>query len=135
MNIIVCVDNRMGVMFNNRRQSRDKILCRKVLELAQNNRLLLNSYSAVLFDGSDKDVIVDDEFLKNAENGDFCFVDCNDIAPYVSKTEKLIVFRWNRDYPYDYRLDIDLCSGWKLIDSEDFKGSSHDKITMEVYVR
>lgn len=135
MNIIVCVDNRMGVMFNNRRQSRDKILCRKVLELAQNNRLLLNSYSAVLFDGSDKDIIVDDEFLKNAENGDFCFVEGNDIAPYVSKTEKLIVFRWNRDYPYDYRLDIDLCSGWKLIDSEDFKGSSHDKITMEVYVR
>ncbi len=135
MNIVVCVDNRMGVMFNNRRQSRDKILCRKVLELAKDSRLLLNGYSAVLFGGYDKDIIVDDDFLEIAEKGDFCFVEGNDLTPYVSKAEKLIVFKWNRDYPYDRKLDADLDCEWNLINCEDFKGSSHDKITMEVYVR
>ena len=29
MNVIVCVDNNMGVAFNNRRQSKDRILNEK----------------------------------------------------------------------------------------------------------
>ena len=31
--------------------------------------------------------------------------------------------------------DIDLADGWTLASSEEFKGTSHEKITMEVYER
>ena len=54
------------------------------------------------------------------------FADCTET--------KLIVFKWNRVYPKDFEFEIDL-SKWKLEESSEFKGSSHDKITMEVYVR
>ncbi len=135
MNVIVCVDNRMGVMFNKRRQSRDRILCQKVADTVADNKLLLNSYSADLFDSFNIDIVVDDEFLKNAQNGDFCFCEGAELKPFTNKIEKLIVFRWNRDYPYDQTLDIDISAGWSMVKNEEFEGSSHDKITMEVYVR
>ena len=46
----------------------------------------------------------------------------------------MIVFKWNRVYPKDFEFELDL-SKWKLAESSEFKGSSHDNITMEVYVR
>ena len=54
------------------------------------------------------------------------------IKYFNDKIEKLIVFKWNREYPSDFSLDIDL-SQWSLISTTDFKGNSHEKITMEVY--
>ena len=53
---------------------------------------------------------------------------------YEKWIEKLMIFKWNRVYPKDFEFDIDL-SEWKLSQSSEFKGSSHDNITMEVYVR
>ena len=135
MIVMVCVDNRMGVMFNKRRQSRDRELCARVIELTKDKRLFLSSYSASLFGEFTKDMIVGDDFLKKAENGDFCFVEGKDLLPYINKTEKIIVFKWNRDYPFDKKLDVDLSNGWIVEKVEEFNGTSHDKITMEVYVR
>ena len=48
--------------------------------------------------------------------------------------EKIILFKWNRNYPGDFFFDIDVTSNhWILQESKDFPGSSHEKITMEVY--
>ena len=33
MKIIVCVDNQNGMMFNHRRQSQDRVLRKRILEL------------------------------------------------------------------------------------------------------
>ena len=50
--------------------------------------------------------------------------------------EKIILYRWNRKYPADFRFDINLeDSEWKLAETREFTGSSHEKITEEVYVR
>ena len=54
---------------------------------------------------------------------------------YEDKAEKIIIFRWNRDYPADFYFDIDLQQNWQLESSADFVGSSHDKITEETYTR
>ena len=48
----------------------------------------------------------------------------------------MILFKWNRAYPKDTSLDIDIDGPeWELIDSFDFEGSSHEKITRERYKR
>ena len=52
--------------------------------------------------------------------------------PYLPKIDTFILFRWNRDYPADFFFKVDL-SQWNLISTEDFEGTSHEKITMEVY--
>lgn len=125
MKLIVCLDDNNGMMFNNRRQSRDKILIENVLELCKGEKLYTNEYSAKLFPENEV------EICENPENG-YCFaenftVDENDI-------EEIIVYKWNRVYPADVQFNIDL-KKWNLAETFDFAGSSHEKITRERYVR
>ena len=135
MNIIVCVDNKMGTMFNGRRQSRDKVLCRKIVDLAGDGVIRVRPYSYPLFEDICANVICDDNYLNSALEDDFCFVEGDDVAPYAHSIKKLVIFRWNRDYPRDKVLDIDLSHGWIAEHCEEFEGSSHDNITMEVYAK
>ena len=77
---------------------------------------------------------VDESFVLEAANGEYCFVENVSLKDYEKWIEKMIVFKWNRVYPKDFEFELDL-SKWKLAESSEFKVSSHDKITMEVYVR
>ncbi len=135
MNVIVCTDIKMGTMFNQRRQSRDKLLCQKVLSFVKDARLILKPYSSVLFEDLDANIMVDENHLKTAKNGDFCFVEGDALLPFEDKIESIILFNWNRDYPSDRKLDIDLPKVWETVYTEDFAGSSHEKITVQIYVR
>lgn len=130
MIVIVCLDDKGGMAFNNRRQSRDSLLCAKLVELSGNGRLLMNGYSAKLF--KDQTVTVDEDFMEIAQKGDFCFVENTKLLPYYDKIEGVILFKWNKVYPSDVKLDISL-DGMTLRETFDFAGSSHDKISCEVW--
>ena len=79
---------------------------------------------------------IDEHFLSKAACNDICFVEDCSVAPFEQKIEKIILYKWNRDYPADFYFDIPLSEhGLKLISSEDFVCSSHDKITEEIYVK
>ena len=132
---IVCIDDNGGMMFNNRRQSRDSILIDKIAEITKGSKLWLNKYSYSLFEDKNmSNINVDESFVLEAANGEYCFVENVSLKGYEKWIEKLIVFKWNRIYPKDFEFELDL-SEWKLAESSEFKGSSHDKITMEVYAR
>ena len=47
--IIVCMDKKNGMMFNERRQSQDQEVIKKMLEYAKGKPLWINDYSAQLF--------------------------------------------------------------------------------------
>ena len=130
---IVCVDDNLGMMFNNRRQSRDIEVVKKIIEFTKGSSLWMNKYSYELFEELDCNRInIDSGFLSETANGEYCFVENIDLEPYEKWVEKIIVFRWNTVYPSDHELDIDLGS-WQLLESSEFVGKSHEKITMEVY--
>lgn len=133
MHIIICLDDKYGYSFANRRQSRDKNQIAKMLEAVGHSLLLLSNYSAKLFETLPNNVKVSENFLNIASQGDFCFVETLDITPYINNAEKVIIYRWNRVYPSDKKLPEELLSGKKLISVTDFVGNSHDKITEEVY--
>ena len=97
----------------------------------------MEPYSAGLFsDFSHSDLTVSDTFLRDAGNGDFCFVEDAALAPVEQRIEKLIIFKWNRTYPADRYFDLKPYEGaWHLALSSDFAGSSHERITMEVFER
>ncbi len=138
MIIIAAVDDNYGLSFNKRRQSQDRILREKIISLTHNHVLWMNAYSRKQFKEvlSEEMISVDEEFLDRASEGEFCFVENVSVEPYKDKIEKMIVFKWNRRYPGDFYFDIDVNEKeWKIIESEEFAGSSHEKITMEVYVR
>lgn len=132
MNIIVCVDDNGGMLFNHRRQSCDEKVVIKILEILNGKKLWIRSFSKNLFP---KDVVVDDAMLEKASSGEFCFVEDMHLAAYIEKIEQIYVFKWNRKYPSDFELDIQPDQLLRLETSEDFTGNSHEKITLEVWSR
>ena len=132
MNIIVCIDDNCGLLFNKRRQSRDSKVMEDIWKMA--DKLWIHSFSEKLLENDKDNVKVDDMFLEKAEEGEFCFVENKHLSQYEGKIEKLIVYKWNRKYPADFRLDLDL-SKWQMESQEEFAGSSHDKITKEIYIK
>ncbi len=133
MNIIVCIDKNGGMSFFGKRLSQDRVLREKILEISSGSRLLMSSYSAKQFESIDG-IVIDDNFLNNAGQGDYCFVEDKEII--AENVESFYVFNWNRKYPADLFFDVDLkAEGFKKIKKEDFQGNSHDKITLEIYSR
>lgn len=120
------------MLFNHRRLSRDRRVCEKILAYSNEKELWMNAYSRKLFTNLTdiNNIQVDEEFLDKSQS--ICFVENQDITPYLPKIDTLVLFRWNRDYPADFFFTVDL-SQWNLISTEDFEGTSHEKITMEVY--
>lgn len=134
MKIIVCIDDRNGMLFNKRRQSKDSALRQDVLTLTKDARVWMNHYSAAQFGESGANIVVDDAFLDRAESDDYCFVENTDIAPYADRVKCVILYRWNRAYPSDTKFPEELfCDKWKCTEILEFVGSSHEKITREVY--
>lgn len=133
--VIMVVDEKNGMMFHQRRQSQDQMLREKILAMVEGKRLWMNAYSYRQFGQADaKAISVAEDFLDSAKNGEYCFVENVSVKAYEKKIEKVIIFRWNRRYPGDQFLEIDLSGKfWKLEHTEEFPGSSHEKITMEVY--
>lgn len=134
MKIIVCLDDKNGMLFNRRRQSRDSALRGHVLEMTGSERLWMNSYSAAQFEELPDRVEVDEDFLEKAGENDFCFLENADISAYAGQVTGVIIYRWNREYPRDMIFPEECFSGsWKLAAQGDFPGNSHEKITWEVY--
>ena len=79
--MLFCVDDNFGMMFNNRRQSRDSVLIERVLELTGTSRLLMCDYSSALFVGSAKQSIVDDNYLDG-------------ITSFISRYKSILLLVW-----------------------------------------
>ncbi len=132
MTVFVCVDDNFGITFNNRRQSRDSAVIDKIKEIRGENKLHIRPFSEKMLTGDD--VVTLENMLERCSKGDFCFVEDVDIAPYADKISTLVLFKWNRDYPFDKKLTMDL-AGWIMEETFDFAGTSHEKITCEVWTK
>ena len=135
MILIVAVDDNKGLTFNHRRQSQDSILREHILHLCGEKPLWVNAYTARQFSPEQAEKLhISEDFLAEAQTGDFCFLENCSALPYADKIEQVILYKWNRRYPADLSFDIPLTeSEWILESTEDFVGSSHEKITKEVY--
>ena len=134
MRVIVCIDDRGGMLFNHRRQSRDRVLLEDVWQTVAGGRLLIHPFSEKMFAGTP--AVVDESFLTTAGESDTCFVESCHLAPYLDRVSELILYRWNEPYPFDFALDVDPArAGFCLAESIDFAGYSHKTITKERYVR
>jgi hypothetical protein len=135
MILITSVDDSGGLMFNHRRQSQDRVLRSEILALTGGKKLWMDAYSAALFEGTDALIQIDEDFLEKAGPGEYALLEDREAAPYKDRIEKIILYHWNRAYPGDFYFDIDVTKGWHCTSTRDFAGSSHDKITEEVYER
>lgn len=135
MIVIVCLDNKKGMMFNHRRQSRDQAVTDRIQKICTDKKLWMSPYSDRLY-GSLKgmELAVNPDFLSQAGSGEICLVESDSLMPSIEKIEQIIVYWWNRTYPADVYLDLDL-SRWERKERYEFPGTSHEKITEERYER
>ena len=132
MNVVVCIDDNQGMLFNHRRQSQDSLVYNDIAKMT--DCIWINGFSKSLFLNTTIQIREDEDFLEKAQAGEWCFVENVSLQPYLGSIETLIIYKWNRKYPADFRLDIEFAP-WKLQEVSEFAGSSHDKITREIYIR
>lgn len=133
MRAFICVDDGLGRLFCGRRQSRDRVLCEDIVRTVGNGALYIESYSEPLFSGFGKTARVCSEPPK--EKDAYFFFEKTSPEAYANLVSEWTVYRWNRLYPSDVKFSADLLRGFRLASTAEFAGSSHDRITKEVYVR
>lgn len=139
MTLLACVDDRMGLMFNRRRQSRDKAVIGNIAEEVGEAPLYVTPYTAKLFYELYGSAVAAMRISAVpgclAQRGEFYFMENAELVPEESQIERIILYRWNRSYPFDKTFPINLDNGhWELSSVKEFCGTSHEKITKEVYV-
>jgi len=135
MNLIVCVDDGMGMMFNKRRQSKDATVREDMLAmLPAGKKLFVTPYTAKQFlpEEQDKLSVCDtlSDFTKQEDA--FFFAEDLPVAGLESVTGQVVLYRWNRAYPSDVKFTFDL-SGYEMVSCEDFVGNSHPEMKKEIY--
>lgn len=122
MILIVCLDDDNGMMFNNRRQSKDLLVRKRILELVGDGKIWMSEYSKGQFE---EEILI----CENISEADYVFAENPDDIIGV-EFDKVIVYRWNRRYPADRSLTIE---GKTIVGTYEFAGNSHEKITEEIY--
>ncbi len=134
MTVIICLDERGGMTFMGRRQSRDEAVCKDIMHTVGDGRLYIQSYSGELFKGENIKIVQSP--LSEAGPDDFCFIETEDITDHLCEAHTLITYNWNRHYPSDRLLDIKPEKhGFSMYERIDLAGKSHEKITKETYIK
>ena len=128
MTIILCLDNKNGISFNNRRHSKDKILIEDVIK---HDNICIRENSKILFSNHQVRIINN---ISDLPADAVYFHEITNPENIIDLFDTIIIYRWNRHYPSDIQFNFktDL---YKKILEEDFIGSSHDKITKEIWRR
>ncbi len=128
MDIIVCLDDKGGMLFNKRRQSKDRAVLEDIKTLPY-KCIAIDAFSEKLFADSTAAYRVGKE-------GDALFVENRSVKELIGDCGRIVIYKWNRVYPSDFTFDVDLShEGFILASTKDFAGKSHEKITREIYER
>ena len=133
MTAAVCLDQRGGMGFNGRRQSMDRAVRADLLREAAGRTIWMTAYSRGQFTEEGPIALAEDP-MAQAGAGDLCFMEHGSLRPWLDKVDTLLVYRWDKVYPADARLDPPLEElGWTLVSSTAFPGHSHKEIGKELY--
>ena len=129
MTLYICLDDRNGLRFNRRRQSRDAAVLADIRSRIT-GKLLIAPDSEKLVREAEIPWVLPPETAE-----DF-FAEDVPSEEILAKTEMIVIYRWNRHYPADVRWEPDLENlGFSLRETSEFPGKSHEIITREVYER
>lgn len=133
MNAIICLDDNKGMLFNNRRQSRDKAVLSDIFNDLQEEKLCITSFSEKLM-AEYSDMVTIFEDVASLKNNQWFFCENVDLTHYSDNIERLVVYKWNRAYPSDMKCELDF-SLFSLVSESEFEGNSHSVITKQIFVK
>ena len=82
---------------------------------------------------ADSNIEISKNTKEEAKAGEYVFQELETLDTGDKRIEQFIIYRWNRVYPAD--VSVEIGTEWKLTETEEFPGFSHEKITKEVYCR
>ena len=134
MKLILFLDDRGGMLFNRRRQSQDRKAREFILSLTKDHALYMNAYSLKQFE-TKEGILLSETPQRDAGKDDYVLIE--DLTPTLTDVNEAVLILWNRHYPSDRRFDRASLEkeGFSLVDSLDFAGHSHEKITVLTYRR
>ena len=131
--VALCLDNKSGMTFFGKRQSRDRVLISELVKSNSRRKIYAENYSSIIFEGHENINFCDNP-LADCPDGGTCFIEKSDVTPYLDDIDIFIIYRWNTTYPADKFFTVNLRqNGFTLLGKVDIVGSSHDKITKETY--
>ena len=143
---IVCLDQEDGLLFNGRRQSRDRVVTEKILSMTEGKPVCVaEDLVGKLTEPARKDaeqVESAQEELEREEAAQkepwqqpgeaaFCLIE-EAVNLENEMIDEWIVFRWKRVYPADVFLKFP-ADDWEKELIETFTGYSHEEIDLERY--
>ncbi len=132
LTVFICLDKGGGMLFNERRQSRDSKVIADIINSVGEDDLYIKPFSSELF--SQADGIIESAAPFDERDAKFIFAEDMISRAQLEKADKLIIYRWNKVYPADVYFDFSPTSeGMRLSYKLEFAGSSHECITKEVY--
>lgn len=132
MYIIICLDDNNGLALNHRRQSAGPHRSGRYQKTVGEKKLWITDYSRKLFH-SVSNLEISENQKEKAKEGEYVFQELETLDTGDKRIEQFIIYRWNRVYPAD--VSVEIGTEWKLTETEEFPGFSHEKITKEVYCR
>ena len=135
MTVLVCLDEKDGMAFDGRRQTRDSAVIKDIFATAKGAPIKVAPYSEKLLSEYGR-VKVTREPLMDKDEDAFVFLEVDGIGEYASRIDTLIIYRWSEVYPSDLKfLPSPSALGLTLLTKSYIVGSSHKKITKEVYTK
>ena len=135
MTLYFCLDDRGGMLFNHRRQSRDAVILEDIRSRLD-GELLIDPMSSKLVAAAEIPYCHVLPEITEQMAGLHYFVEERPVGDWVGMASTVVCYRWNRHYPADQFFDVDLTAmGFVLSETVDFPGKSHETITREVYVK
>lgn len=127
---ILCIEEEGGILFHQRRVSRDRLLIDWIMQKIEGKSLWMREYSKGLF--ADYSVKIAEDYLTQAGEEDYCFIEDGTYLEYLDKMSGLLLCRWKRHYPSDLKFQESiLAEGWQMEAVYEVNGSSHETITVE----
>lgn len=136
MILVACVDDRMGMMFNRRRQSMDGNVRQDMLCcLPEGEKLHVTPYTARQFSQEQQKYLeVCEDPVHYPWKQEYFFAEDTEVSMVAQNAERIVLYRWGRAYPSDRIFSIDL-SEYDCISQTLFMGNSHPEMQKELYER
>lgn len=132
MTVIICVDNNGGILFNGKRQSKNRILRKYLLDIVEkkNSRIAMSPYTYSQFKEDERKELID---VKDAFSFDEDYIFLERAIPILwEKVNNLILCCWNRDYPADEYFNLPIGVECILQKTEEIVSDSHT-LAIETY--
>lgn len=134
MTFYICLDDRNGMLFNHRRQSRDAAVLADIRDSLE-DVLTVEPFSESLVAQAGIPYVLAPENWEDLCPQAHFFLETGPKTA-ADLADRIVLYRWNRRYPGDVFWNADLTElGFSLAETSEFPGKSHEVITKEVYVR